>query len=171
MIFLLPPFSLTSLRLKANVVNLVSLHSPGLTPEWILCSGPSLGQSWAALTPNRSTLCPRQAIISLCNAYPVHSQAPMFSYMDKGKLTTLTQLQLRAILSQTLTSMGFNGKDFGFHTFRRSRASLAFSLNVPVQYIKAHGIWSSDAVYSYLNTQQYPTTLTTTMSDFLKSNP
>ena len=102
---------------------------------------------------------------------PVHSQAPMFSYMDKGKLTTLTQLQVRAILSQTLTSMGLNAKDFGFHTFRRRGASLAFSLNVLVQYIKAHVIWSSDAVFSYLNPQQYPTTLTTTMSDFLKSNP
>ena len=118
-----------------------------------------------------SPLCPRQAIISLGKAYPVHSQAPMFSYMDKGNLKTLTQLQVRAILSQTLTSMGLNAKDFGFHTFRRSGASLAFSRNVPVQYINAHGIWSSDAVYSYLYPQQYPTTLTTTMTDFLKSNP
>ena len=67
--------------------------------------------------------------------------------------------------------MGMNAKDFGFHTFRRSGASLAFSLNVPVQYIKAHSIWSSDAVYSYFNPQQYATTLTTTMSDFLRSNP
>ena len=85
-----------------------------------------------------SPLCPRQAIISLCNAYPVYSQAPMFSYMCKGKLTILTQLQVRTVLSQTLTSMGLNPKDFGFHTFRRSGASLAFSLNVPVQYIKPH---------------------------------
>ena len=118
-----------------------------------------------------SPLCPRQAIISLCNANPVYSQAPMLSYMDKGKLTVLTQLQVRKVVSKTLTSMGLNAKDFGFHTFRRSGASLAFSLNVPVQYIKAHGIWASDAVYSYLNSQQYPTTLTTTMSAFLQSNP
>ena len=95
----------------------------------------------------------------------------MFSYMDKGNLTTLTQLQFRAILSQTLTSMGLNAKDFGFNNFGRSGASLAFSLNVSVQYIKAHSIWSSDAVYSYLNPQQYFTTLTTSMSDFLKSYP
>ena len=32
-VFPLPPFLPTSLGFKANVVNLVSLHSPGLTPE------------------------------------------------------------------------------------------------------------------------------------------
>ena len=49
----------------------------------------------------------------------------------------------------TRPKVAWDAKDFGFHTFRRSGASLAFSLNVPVQNIKAHGIWSSDAVYSY----------------------
>ena len=60
-----------------------------------------------------------------------------------------------------------DAKAYGFHTFRRSGASLVFSLNVPVQYIKAHGTWASDAVWAYLDQSLYPKVLTTTISTHL----
>ena len=114
-----------------------------------------------------SPLCPLQAYLGLTHAYPVPRRAPMFSFMRQGRLIVLSQSQVRSTLSKLLSSLGLNPKQYGFHTFRRSGASLAFSLNIPVEHIKAHGTWSSDAVWSYLDPLQYPTTLTTTMSRFL----
>ena len=51
----------------------------------------------------------------------------MFSQMHQGKLIISTQFQVRITLTKILTSMGLDAKHFGFHTFRRSGASLAMS--------------------------------------------
>ena len=37
-----------------------------------------------------------------------------------------------------------------FHAFRRSGASLAYDLDIPVKEIKVHGTWSSDCVWRYI---------------------
>ena len=63
--------------------------------------------------------------------------------------------------------MGLNAADFWFHTLRRSGASLAFSLRIPVQYIKAHCTWASDAVFNYQDPAFYLTVLTETIATFL----
>ena len=91
----------------------------------------------------------------------------MFSYMANGKLVIISQSQARLVLAKLLTAMDLNAADFGFHTFRRSGASLGFSLRIPVQYIKAHGTWASDAVFNYLDPAFYPTVLTETIATFL----
>ena len=93
----------------------------------------------------------------------------MFSYMQKGKLVLIPQLQAQQVLAEALTVLGLNAKEYGFHTFRRSGASLAFNLCIPVQYIKAHGTWASDAVWAYLHESQFPTILTPTISSHLAS--
>ena len=119
-----------------------------------------------------SPLCPLQAVLQIQQAYPVPDRAPMFSYMKNGKLVLISQLQARHVLAGALTALGLNAKEYGFHTFRRSGTSLAFNLSVPVQYIKAHGAWASDAVWAYLHESQLPNILTTTISSHLASlNP
>ena len=75
--------------------------------------------------------------MQLNTLYPVPSTAPMFSYMGSDRLVVITQTQARKVLSTSLSNMGLNPKDYGFHTFRRSSASLASSLNIPIQFIKA----------------------------------
>ena len=47
--------------------------------------------------------------------------------------------------------MKLNPKDYGFHCFRRSGATLALELKVPLENIKIHGHWKSDAIWSYLS--------------------
>ena len=37
-----------------------------------------------------------------------------------------------------------------FHAFRRAGASLAFQNGVPLEFIKKHGTWKSDAIHTYL---------------------
>jgi hypothetical protein len=39
-----------------------------------------------------------------------------------------------------------------FHSLRRSAASLAFKAGVPLEQIKAQGCWSSEAIWSYIDT-------------------
>ena len=39
---------------------------------------------------------------------------------------------------------------FGFHTFRRSGATLAYNANIDMEHIKRHGTWSSEAVQAYI---------------------
>ena len=90
----------------------------------------------------------------------------MFSYILNNQLVVITH-KARKVLSSALSAMGLDPLDYGFHTFRRSGASLAFSLNVPVQFIKAQGTWQSDAVYRYIDNASYSTILTTTVSQFL----
>ena len=45
---------------------------------------------------------------------------------------------------------------YGFHTFCRSVASVAFDAKVPIQALQLHGHWRSDAIWSYIsdNTSQ-----------------
>ena len=44
----------------------------------------------------------------------------------------------------------------GFHTFRRSAATIVFDANASLMAIKMHGLWNSDAIFSYIsdNTSQ-----------------
>ena len=85
-----------------------------------------------------SPLCPMQAFMHIQQAHPVPDLLPMFSYIQSGKLVVISQSQAQLVLFNSLTALGFNAKDYGFHTFRRSGASLAFNLSIPVQYNKAH---------------------------------
>ena len=151
----------------------VSIASPGITVfiKWTktLQANKDTRLIPLAAIPG-SPLCPLQAIMHINQAYPVPDHSPMFSYMDKGKLVIISQSQARQVLSELLASLGLDPRNYGFHTFRRSGASLAFSLNIPVQYIKAHGIWASDAVWAYLDNSQYPTVLTTTISNHLATH-
>ena len=116
-----------------------------------------------------SPLCPMQAVNHINQTYPVSKHCPFFSYMDKHKLIIITQRQARSVLAQTLKFLGLDPGKYGFHTFRRSGASLAFSLGIPVEYIKAHGTWKSDAVYTYLDQSQHPLALTSTISKHLST--
>ena len=104
-------------------------------------------------------------------AYPVPHSVPMFSYMAKGKLVVVSQSQLRSVLAGLLTATGLNAKEFVFHTFCFSGASLAFGLNIPMQYIKAHGTWDSDAAYNYIDYVCYPIVLTQNQSHFSRHYP
>ena len=151
----------------------VSITSPGITVflKWskTLQANKDTRLIPLAAIPG-SPLCPLQAILQINQLYPVSYHCPMFSHMVQGKLVVISQSQARRVLSELLASMGLNPKCYGFHTFRRSGASLAFSLNVPVQYIKAHGTWASDAVWAYLDNSLYPTVLTTTLSNHLATH-
>ena len=151
----------------------VTISSPGLLVllKWTKTLQASRDQHLIPLTAvPGSVLCPLQAVIQLNSQYPVPNTAPMFSHMVSDRLVVITHEKACKVLSTALSAMGLDPLDYGFDgpdTFRCSGASLAFSLNIPVQFIKAQGTWQSDAIYRYIDQASYPTILTTTISQFL----
>ena len=98
-------------------------------------------------------LCPTQSVTTLLTLVSLPPSAPLLVFKD-GSL--LTQSLLRKRLATILKLMDLPLLGFGFHTFCRSGATLAFDSNIPLHNIKNHGVWNSDAVWSYIsdNTSQ-----------------
>ena len=98
-------------------------------------------------------LCPVTAIEELLRSVPAPPSGPLFTLLDG---TPLSQSALRKRLTSILQVMRLPPISFGFHTFRRSAASIAFNAQVLLQAIQIHGHWRSDAVWSYIsaNTSQ-----------------
>ena len=97
-----------------------------------------------------SSICPVLALKSLDKQLKLQPSQPLFSYRQNGQLFTLTASKARYLLSEAICKCGLSPKDFGFHAFRRSGASLAFDLQIPLENIKSHGYWKSEAVWKYL---------------------
>ena len=71
-------------------------------------------------------------------------------YFAHGEKQILTTFKVHNILTKAIRSMGLEPKDYGFHCFRRSGANLALEMKVPLEHIKIHGHWKSEAIWSYL---------------------
>ena len=76
---------------------------------------------------------------------------------------------LRARMAQILVRMNLAQTGLSFHAFRRTGVTLAFANKVPMQAIRAHGAWASDAVWQYLKhthgvTQIVPAALATVLN-------
>ena len=93
-------------------------------------------------------LCPTTALLKLMQKFVFNSDQPLFILDD---YTLLTQSALRRILATFLRMMNLPLVGFGFHTFRRCGASIAYDANVPLAAIKMHGAWQSDALWSYIS--------------------
>jgi integrase len=101
---------------------------------------------------NNSIACPITAFNDLQRSFPVLPNDPLLSYRVSGSLYMVTQPSIRAHLRKLVTTLAFN-KAISFHALRRSGASLAFSSGVPFTSIQAHGTWTSDALWAYIDPQ------------------
>jgi integrase len=99
--------------------------------------------------PN-STLCPVKAFRALQRSYPVRPTDPFLSYRSAGQLFIITQSDLRRALKKLISSLALHSS-LSFHAFRRSGASLAYASGVSFDAIQAHGTWTSDALWSYID--------------------
>ena len=91
-------------------------------------------------------MCPTQTLCALLNKRFLKPSDPLLVLDD---FTLLTQRWLRRRLATFVRTMGLPLQGFGFHSFRRSGATLANDSNISLSSIKMHGVWSSDAVWSY----------------------
>ncbi len=107
-----------------------------------------------------SILCPVAALQQVIQRHPLSADYPLFAYMHNKQIVTFTQPMVRAALARVLASLGMDSR-IGFHTFRRSGATLARELNISLQQTQEQGIWQSDAVWRYLHPSQPPKSLPT----------
>ena len=101
------------------------------------------------------TICRVKALHQLLDSRPLPSTSPLFVHNSPPTTQSLTTP--RDGLRRILNHLGIPLLGHGFHTFRRSEATLAYDNNVQLQHIMAHGLWRSSAVWTYLqNASQAP---------------
>ena len=93
---------------------------------------------------NNSLLCPVTALRHLLNTRPAPCHTPLFVFKSLPH-NVVIDTHIRDALRFILRHLGLPLEGHGFHTFRRSGATLAFDNNVHLQNIMAHGLWRSDA--------------------------
>ena len=95
-----------------------------------------------------SPLCPVRALKFLLSSIPGSPSSPLF--VSPPSLSPISAPMVSATLSRLLLSLKLDPSHFGFHAFRRSAVSWAADHDVPLQNLKAHGGWSSNAIHTYL---------------------
>ena len=98
----------------------------------------------------KSPLCPVSAIKHLLATTPGSNNSPLFQIQCFHKWVPLTDTRLRKFLAKLLKVLNLASCGYTFHSLRRSGATLAFNLNVPMQDIQSHGTWTSEAVWAYI---------------------
>ena len=117
-----------------------------------------------------STLCPVRAIKALLKSRAILSTAPLFAHKSLP-FHPVIDTTIRDGLRQVLTHLGITLTGHGFHTFRRSGATLAYDNNIQLQHIMAHGLWRSAAVWTYLqNASLAPSIIPTTFAGIIPSS-
>ena len=89
-------------------------------------------------------LCPVRALKALLRSRPLPPQAPLFANIFHP-FSQIIDTHIRDALKSVLSTLNISPLGCGFHTFRRSGATLAFDNNIPLQNIMAHGLWRSSA--------------------------
>ena len=97
-----------------------------------------------------SPICPFAACKAALKLYNPQDHEPLFQYPVQGHWRVLTDSRIRKCLSSLIKKLGFPPSHFTFHTFRRSGATLAYNSHIPIQQIKTHGQWTSDCVWTYI---------------------
>ena len=97
-----------------------------------------------------SPLCPVAAVKKLLSSTSGSNNSPLFQVQCFDKWVPLTDTRLRKFLAKLLKALNLTPWGYTFHSLRRSGATLAFNLNVPMQDIQSHGTWTSEAVWAYV---------------------
>jgi integrase len=120
-------------------------------------------------TIKNSNICPVATLFQLNKKFPVQLNQPLFSYYSQGNLQLFSRAKLQNMLNIASKKLNLQ-HNVNFHALRRSAASLAFQAGVPLEQIQAHGCWSSDAIWSYIDASaksvMLPKFFSTTYSNF-----
>ena len=101
------------------------------------------------LALGRSPLCPIAAITNLLHTYPGSDNGPLFRIYNKQCLLVLIDSMARKHLKKNSQILNLH-PHLTFHTFKKAASTWAFHHGVPLEHIKNHGTWKSDAVWIYL---------------------
>ena len=82
--------------------------------------------------------------------YPMSATTSLFQTPVAGGYIPFTDSRVRKMLKRVNMQMGLNSHFYTFHDLRRSGAMFAYNCHIPIQDIKRHGMWSSDCVWQYI---------------------
>jgi integrase len=94
-----------------------------------------------------SNICSVATLLALNKQFPILPNQPLLPYKLNHSLKILTRAKLLNMASTKLKLQ----HNITFHALRHSAASLAFQSGVPIEQIKAQGCWSSEAIWSYID--------------------
>ena len=97
-----------------------------------------------------SPICPYGALKTIMALYKPGANSPLFQIRVATGWQVLTDTRVRKNLATINRLLNLPSNYYTFHTFRRSGASLAYDLDIPVKEIKEHGTWASDCVWRYI---------------------
>ena len=114
-------------------------------------------------------LCPIRALTILLQSRHLPPHSPLFAN-SYPPFAQVIDTHIRDALKAVLRALNISPSGHGFHSFRRSGATLAFDHNVPLQNIMAHGLWRSSAIWTYLqNASRAPSIIPNTFSALISS--
>ena len=90
-------------------------------------------------------LCPVRALQALLTSRLLLPTAPLFAN-NFHPYAQVIDTHIPDALKKVLVHRNISTTGHGFHTFRRSGATLAFDNNIKLQDIMAHGLWRSSAI-------------------------
>ena len=96
------------------------------------------------------SICPWAALKCLFQSYQMSSTTSLFQIHTSSGWAPLIDSIVRKSLSALNVAVGLNPHHFTFHSLRRSGATFAFKAHVPIQDIKRHRTWSSECVWTYI---------------------
>ncbi len=99
--------------------------------------------------PN-SPLCPVTNYLRMVARIPAPPQSPAFVYPLGNSLATHTHSSFVSYLRFFLSKANYPAADYSGHSFRKGGCVFASICNVPVELIKIHGDWRSNAYERYL---------------------
>ena len=115
-------------------------------------------------------ICPVKALQQLLQSRPLPPSSPLFVHLFPP-FNPVIDTTIRDGLRKILDHLGIPLSGHGFHTFRRSGATLAFDNNVQLQHIMSHGLWRSSAVWTYLqNASVAPSVIPSTFASIIPSH-
>ena len=99
-----------------------------------------------------SFLCPTAAFRQMCTAIPARSSnAPLLFYYTPQHLPTMVTTRMLANqFQQFIQHLNLPPHTFTLHSLRKGGATLCHTKGLSVDQIKAHGTWSSDSVWTYI---------------------
>ena len=96
--------------------------------------------------PTKPFMCPTHILFELAKRSSSNGLTPLVNIQGRP----LTERKIRQHLAEIMRLMGLSARAFTFHDYRRTEATMAFSQHVPLDVIKTHGAWASDAVWYYI---------------------
>jgi integrase len=101
-----------------------------------------------------SILCPTRAFRTMQLHVPAtRTNTPLLVMKNtEGHVVMVTTHNLQQGLCKLVTALGLPPSTYTLHSFRRGGATLAFGAGIPLDLIKGHGTWDSNAVWEYIRT-------------------